>query len=169
MTGAPPLPEAWLRGPIDNVPPQLQPVAHALLQALEDATRLTADIEPEDTWTAPGSAATAGFHLRHAAGSLDRLLTYARGEKLSAEQRTALAHEKEITPEVNAAELLLTLRDTIGRGIDQLRSTPEGSLDQTRVVGRAAYPSSVRGLLHHAAEHTARHIGQLSTTLKALR
>ncbi len=168
MTGPPSPPEAWLRGPVDDVPTQLQPVAHALLQALEDATQLTADLEPERTWTAPGSAAPVGFHLRHAAGSLDRLLTYARGENLSGEQRTALAHEKDITPEVSAAELLQTLRDTIGRAIDQLRSTPEGGLDHARPVGRAAHPSSVRGLLHHAAEHTARHIGQISTTLKAL-
>ena len=33
------LPEVWLRGPLPAVPPLLQPVAHALLQAREELAR----------------------------------------------------------------------------------------------------------------------------------
>lgn len=161
-------PEVWLRGPVPGVPTPLQPVAHALLQALEDAERLTVDLRSSDLWTSPGGAATIGFHLRHAAGSLDRLLTYARGEALSEDQRSALAAEKERAPDVTAALLLRIFRDTIEGGLAQLRSTAEADLDEPRSVGRAAYPSTVRGLLHHAAEHTARHVGQISTTLRIL-
>lgn len=167
MTSGPP-PEAWLRGPLPGIAAQLQPVAHALVQAIEDAERLTAGVSTRDAWTSHGGAAAMGFHLRHAAGSLDRLLTYARGEALTDEQRAALAAEKELTPGVQVAELVRALRDTIERAMAQLRSTPTEALDETRAVGRAGHPSTVRGLLYHAGEHTARHIGQVATTVKAL-
>lgn len=167
MSSRPPL-EAWLRGPVPGISAQLQPVAHALVQAIEDAERLTAGVGTTDAWTSPGGAATIGFHLRHAAGSLDRLLTYARGEALTDEQRVALAAEKESTPDVQVTELVQALRETVERAMAQLRSTATDTLDDLRVVGRAGHPSTVRGLLHHAGEHTARHIGQIATTLKVL-
>ena len=167
MTSRPP-PEAWLRGPVPGISAQLQPVAHALVQAIEDAERLTAGVTTTDAWTSPGSAATIGFHLRHAAGSLDRLLTYARGEALSDPQRVTLAAEKESTPDVQVTELVRELRETMDRAMVQLRSTATDTLDDPRVVGRAGHPSTVRGLLHHAGEHTVRHIGQIATTTKVL-
>jgi hypothetical protein len=169
MTSTPPQPEFWLRGPVPGVPTSLQPVAHGLLQALDDAERLTADLHPEELWTAPGGAATIGFHLRHATGSLDRLLTYARGAPLSEEQRAAFALEDERSPEVAADELIERLRTTVQAAVEQLRTTDEADLDGHRAVGRARLPSSVRGLLHHASEHTARHVGQISTTVKVVR
>lgn len=169
MTLPPAQPEVWLRGPVPGVPTPLQPVAHALLQAGEDAERLVAGMDAADLWTSVGGAATIGFHLRHMAASLDRLLTYARGASLTEEQRASLAAEKERTPDVGAAELLEELGAAIERAMTQLRSTPTAELDQRRSVGRAGYPSSVRGLLHHAGEHTVRHAGQVSTTVKILR
>jgi uncharacterized damage-inducible protein DinB len=38
-----------------------------------------------------------------------------------------------------------------------------------RFVGRAKLPSTVLGLLVHAAEHTMRHTGQLLVTVQVLR
>ncbi|SRR5690606_22787241 len=166
---SPKQPEVWLRGPVPGVSPALQPVAHALLGALEDTERFIADLDPGDLWVGPGGAASIGFHLRHMAGSLDRLFTYARGEPLSDAQREALAREKDVTPEVTAEELLRELRRQVDVALERLRATPDASLDEPRAVGRAGYPSTVRGLLHHAGEHTARHAGQISTTVKVLR
>ncbi len=166
---APSKPEVWLCGPVSGVPAALQPVAHALLQAVEDAERLAADLEPDVLWTRPGGAASVGFHLRHMAGSLDRLMTYARGEPLSEAQRAALTEEQEYTPDVEAAALLDPLRETVERALEQLRATDPETLDDHRAVGRAALPSSVRGLLHHSGEHTARHAGQVSTTIRIVR
>jgi uncharacterized damage-inducible protein DinB len=40
---------------------------------------------------------------------------------------------------------------------------------QPRGVGRAQLPSTVLGLLFHAAEHTQRHVGQLLVTVRVLR
>jgi uncharacterized damage-inducible protein DinB len=165
---SPSRPEVWLRGPVPGVPAPLQPVAHALLQAVEDADRLTAELATDVLWTRPGGAASVGFHLRHMAGSLDRLMTYARDEPLTEAQRAVLSEEKEHTPEVGAAELLERLRSTVDRALEQLRSTDPETLDDSRLVGRAALPSSVRGLLHHAGEHTARHAGQISSTVRIL-
>jgi hypothetical protein len=82
MTGS--RPEAWLRGPVEGVPPLLQPVAHALLQAAEEVDALLDDFPEERLWERPAGAASAGFHLQHLRGVVDRLFTYARGEALSA-------------------------------------------------------------------------------------
>ncbi|HEX7091043.1 MAG TPA: DinB family protein [Longimicrobiales bacterium] len=165
---SPSTPEAWLRGPVPGISPALQPAAHALIQALEDAERLAAPLDTATLWRSPGGAASIGFHLRHMANALDRLFTYARGEQLSEAQRAALAAEKTPTPDVDAATLLAELRRAVERALDQLRATRDEELDDARAVGRAGLPSTVRGLLHHGAEHTARHAGQVSTTVKVL-
>lgn len=161
------LPEVWLRGPLPGVVPPLMPAAHALLQAREELTRAAAGATMEELWRRPGSAAPAGYHLQHLAGSLDRLLTYARGESLGEEQRRALLQEG--TPGASAAALLSAAHAAIDRALDQIRGTSAETLLEPREVGRARLPSTVLGLLFHAAEHTTRHSGQVITTLKALR
>lgn len=106
-----------------------------------------------------------GFHLRHVVGSIDRLLTYARGEALDARQLRTLATESEPgSPPVCVDALLDDVRRAIEGGLDALRTTPPESLDEERKVGRAGLPSTVRGLLFHAAEHTRRHAGQVIAT-----
>jgi uncharacterized damage-inducible protein DinB len=108
-----------------------------------------------------------GFHVRHAAGSLDRLFTYARGEGLSAEQRAFLASEADPgSPEAPAAALALAFERQVDRALAQLRATPESTLLEPRGVGRLQLPSTVLGLLVHAAEHTQRHVGQIITTAR---
>jgi len=162
-------PEVWLRGPIAGVDPLLVPAAHALMQTLEDAERETAHLSVEDLWRQAGDAAPIGFHLRHLAGSTDRLLTYARGERLNDAQRAALAAEKSPgDPPADATSLLDGLRHTIDQAIAQLRSTQVSALSEPRTVGRAAVPTTVLGLLFHAAEHSQRHAGQIATTVRAL-
>jgi len=157
--------EAWQRGPVPGFEPLLMPVVHALIQAREDLERLITSVPPEHVWSRPGDAASIGFHVRHAGGALDRLLTYARGEALSNEQRAALKSEGE--PGDPPAKLP-TLVDDVNRIIDvameQLRVTPRESLLEDRKVGRAGLPATVLGLLFHAAEHTTRHLGQAITT-----
>src|ERR1700743_2676422 len=86
-------PEVWLRGPLDGIPPLLQPVAHALLQAREEIDELMKDFPEELLWEKPAGMASPGFHLQHLSGVLDRLFTYARGEQLTQQQLTYLANE----------------------------------------------------------------------------
>src|SRR4030095_11409580 len=99
-------PEVWLRGPLPDIPPLLQPVAHALLQAREEVEALMSDFEEELLWTRPGGVASAGFHLRHLAGVLDRLFTYARGEQLSAAQQRGRESEGQANAALDSAELV---------------------------------------------------------------
>jgi hypothetical protein len=160
-------PEVWMRGPVPDVPPLLQPAAHALLQSLEEVRGVVGPLSAEHLWARPGGAASVGFHLRHAAGSLDRLLTYARGEGLSEEQRAYLAAEGEPgSPPAPAAGLVAAFERQVGRALDQLRRTDESTLLEPRGVGRLQLPSTVLGLLFHAAEHAQRHVGQIVTTAK---
>lgn len=159
-------PEAWLRGPVEGIEPLLMPAAHALIQAREDLQHATSSASVEQLWHRPGGAAAAGFHLRHIAGSLDRLFTYARGESLNEAQRAALAGEA--TPGAGARELVDAACQAIDRALDQLRRTPREVLLEPRAVGRAGLPATVLGLLFHGAEHTTRHVGQLITTLKVV-
>ena len=163
-------PEVWLRGvPAPDVPALLQPVAHSLLQCREELTAALAGLTPDQLWQRPNGAASIGFHARHAAGSLDRLLTYARGELLSPAQMAALAVEE--TPDLAsdaAATLAAGFDAAVERALAQLRETSESTLLEPRGVGRARLPSTVLGLLFHAAEHTQRHVGQLVTTGKVI-
>jgi uncharacterized damage-inducible protein DinB len=157
----------WLRGPVDGITPLLQPVAHALIDADEDVQKALKDLSAEQIRRKPGNAAPLAFHVKHAMGSLDRLLTYARGESLSDAQLAALAAEKPmdvsmLTPDQLAREFSAAIAGAMA----QLRATPESDLLLKREVGRARLPSNVIGLLVHAAEHTARHVGQVVTTAK---
>lgn len=162
-------PEVWLRGPVEGIPALLQPVAHCLLQCREEVHAHVPSLSPEQIWTTPNGAASIGFHLRHAAGSLDRLCTYARGEQLSAEQLQALKTEGEPDQGIDAIPRLIEgFHDGIEQALEQLRRTDETRLLEHRAVGRAQLPSTVLGLLFHAAEHTQRHIGQMVTTVKVV-
>jgi hypothetical protein len=162
-------PEVWLRGALPDVPPLLQPVAHSLLQSREEVRATLPGLTPAQLSARPGGAAAVGFHARHAAGSIDRLLTYARGEPLSASQLASLAVEGEPDVDTHAAARLVAMFDaTIERALLQVRGTDASTLLESRGVGRARLPSTVLGLLFHAAEHTQRHVGQLMTTARVV-
>lgn len=162
--------EPWLNGQVPGVDPYLQPAAHALLQASEDLDRAARDLSSDELAIRPGGAASVGFHLRHIAGSVDRLLTYARGAALSDAQRRVLVSESTSgNAPGDAAELIANARAAIAGAIETLRATPHASLLDARAVGKQALPSTVLGLLFHVAEHTQRHVGQAIATSKAVR
>src|SRR5512140_630579 len=161
-------PEAWLRGPLPGVDPYLMPAAHALLQAAEDL-EAAASLAPEQLAARPGGVASVGYHLRHLAGSTERLLTYARGGGLSAEQLATAAAESAIMEAADAPTLIAAAREAREAAIEAIRSTPRESLLEPRRVGRQGLPSTVLGLLFHIGEHAARHAGQIVTTARLAR
>jgi hypothetical protein len=152
----------WLRGPVPDVIPMLQPVAHSLIDCMEDVESRLTGVTVERIWAKPGNAASVGFHVRHAMGSLDRLFTYARGDALSDGQLAILKTEgiRGTGPDT-AEELIAEFRRVTDKSMQQIRSTRYEDLLNRREVGRAKLPSNVLGLLVHAAEHTQRHIGQM--------
>jgi uncharacterized damage-inducible protein DinB len=160
-------PEVWLRGPVENVPSLLQPVAHAILQAREEVDALMKTFPEEKLWEKPAGVASVGFHLLHLSGVLDRLFTYAKDKALSEEQLAALKQETQ-QHEITGAQLVKNFDKQVDKAIKRLSETPENTLLDKRGVGRAQLPSNVLGLLFHASEHTMRHTGQLLVTAKIL-
>ncbi len=160
--------EVWLRGALPDVPPLLQPVAHALLQAEEELNEYMQDFPEALLWQKPADVASVGFHLQHLTGVLDRIFTYARGESLKEHQLQALKVEGIANDPITVNQLVEAFNKQVEKAISQLKSTDEQTLTEVRGVGRAKIPSTVIGLLFHAAEHTTRHLGQLLVTSKVV-
>lgn len=164
------LPEVWLRGALPDVPPHLQPVAHALLQAREEVSAILKDFPDTLLWERPAGVASVGFHLQHLSGVLDRLLTYAGGNMLSEAQLAALKAEG--NPEAapgGTAPLLRAFSERVDQAMATFKDIDDAILLEPRKVGRAGLPSTVLGLLFHAAEHTMRHVGQLLVTARVVK
>lgn len=161
--------EWWQRGPVDGIPAVLQPVAHILLQVRETVGELV-DGLTEVEWNArPAGVASAAFHVRHIAGVIDRLFTYARGEPLAETQFAALRADGEQVVAADVATVLGTLTTRIDAAIAELRTIDVAALGDFRGVGRAQLPSTVIGCLVHGAEHAMRHVGALSVTVRVVR
>lgn len=159
-------PEPWLRGPIDGVHPLVMPLFFSFAQVREDLTKHTEGLTREQVWQKIDGA-SLGFHLKHIAGSVDRLTTYLLGEQLSEEQMRVLRQEQEGSEDLS---ILLHLVDESLRASEhKLRTLDPQNLYDPRAVGRRALPTTVIGLIVHLAEHTQRHLGQAITTCKALR
>lgn len=162
--------EVWLRGPVEGIPDLLQPVAHALLQAREEVEVLMTGFPEIFLWVKPSGMASPAFHLQHLTGVLDRLFTYALGEMLNQQQLDYLTLEGTETADAPGLDdLLKAFSDQVDKAIEQLHHTNPATLIEVRGVGRAQIPSTVIGLLTHAAEHVMRHLGQLIVTSRLLR
>lgn len=162
--------EVWLRGPAAGVIPVLQPAAHALLQVGEEVPRSVDGLTPAQLWERPGGAAAIGYHLLHTAGSTDRLLTYSRGTALSRDQLAALAAERTAHEDALPLDVLLAkFTGAIESAMTLIRSTGDHEVFTPREVGRQRLPSTTLGLIFHAAEHAARHAGQIVTLSKVVR
>jgi uncharacterized damage-inducible protein DinB len=153
-----------MRGPLPGVDTFIAPLLYSFQMAREDLARYTAGLTTEQIWATPHGFGSLGFHLRHIAGSTDRLMTYVTGGHLSSAQMAALKTEKE--PGATREELLsgidqaFATAETIARALDPAR------LADTRGVGRKQLPTTVIGLLVHIAEHTQRHVGQAISAAK---
>ena len=167
MTPARP-PEAWLRGPIEGVPPHLMPVFHSFAMVREDLSYYTDGLTTEDVWRRTESLPSLGFHLRHIAHSVDRLVTYLCGNQLSEAQIATLKRETEPGSET-LAELLGEVDEKLSDAERRIRTIEPGMLNEPRYIGKKRLPSTVLGLLVHVAEHTQRHLGQAITTAKLAR
>ena len=163
-----PSPEPWLRGPLSDVHPLLAPTLHAFAQAHEDLAHWTKGLTAAQIWSRPHDLAPVGFHLRHIAGSVDRLTTYLLGEQLTPEQLAAIHHEMDSGPGRSGLlnELLDEVNEALHKSEQLIRSLDPARLAETRGVGRKQLPTTVIGLVVHLAEHTQRHVGELIVTAK---
>ena len=160
--------EAWLNGKLDGFSPLIMPTAHALVQAIADLQTLT-DLTNEELKSKLNNSASVAFHLRHIAGSCDRLLTYAKEEKLSEYQFEFLKNETVENSELTTQALVNQAVTEIEKVLEFCQTVSLDDLFVERVVGRKRLETNVFGLLFHIAEHTARHVGQTITTAKIVR
>ncbi|HEY0462330.1 MAG TPA: DinB family protein [Pyrinomonadaceae bacterium] len=161
--------EAWLSGKLDGFAPVMMPAAHALVQAIADLETSAAHLLYEELTAKPNGAASVAFHLRHIAGSCERLLTYAKGAELSEAQFEFLKREAAEDSDLTAEELVKEAVSAIERVLEFCRTVSPEILFEERAVGRRKLSTNVFGLLFHVAEHTARHVGQVTTTARIVR
>ena len=156
-----------MRGPIPGIDPLVMPVFYSFTMVREDLAKFTAGVQHEDVWRQVGTLPALGFHLRHIAGSADRLTTYLMGGEISAEQ---LAYLKSEGVPGATLEALLAGVDAALRSVeDRIRTIDAATIHEPRYIGRKRLPTTVLGLLVHIAEHTQRHLGQAITTAKMLK
>jgi hypothetical protein len=105
--------EWWQRGPVEGIPAVLQPVAHILLQVRESVAELVASLTEEEWNARPAGVASAAFHVRHIAGVIDRLFTYARGSTLSPEQLAAIPLEGQPLRAADIASVMQALSERV--------------------------------------------------------
>ncbi len=106
--------EPWLRGTLTEVGAVQRAVLHALEMAGEDLELWCGSLSDEELNARPYEIAPVAFHLRHIPRSLDRLLTYAEGEQLSAEQLAVM--KTELDGGATKAALLEELKGGAGVG-----------------------------------------------------
>jgi hypothetical protein len=159
--------EPWMSGSYSDTDPLLRPLLHSIDHAKADVEKWTDGLTTEQIWARPMDLGAVGFHMRHLAGSSERLFTYARGEMLSDEQMAALKAEME--PGASRAELLATLTSTLDGIAGAVRVLDVATLGEARFVGRKRLPTTVVGLLLHISEHMMRHVGELIVTAKVVR
>jgi len=158
--------EPWLRGTHSDVGSVGRAVLHALELGLDDLSKWTAGLSDVEVHSRPLGLPSLAFHLRHIAGSVDRILSYAEGNQLTAEQLTTLKSEQ--VGEETLAELLAAVEGSFSNAAERVRVLATADFDTFRGVGRKQLPTSIGGALIHVADHTQRHVGQVVTTTKVL-
>ena len=159
--------EPWLRGPIEGLHPVASHLIYTFEQAGEELAVFTQGLTVEQLWK-PIAGASVGFHLRHIAGSVDRLATYLKGEQLTSGQMQFLRNESQPGTETLDA-LLLNLDEVFLRTATLVKCIDASKYLDLRGVGRKALPTTVAGLIIHISEHTQRHLGQSIITAKIAR
>lgn len=158
--------EPWLRGTLTDLPVVQRALLHSLQMAQEDTAKWCRSLDNRELHARPFHLPSVAFQLRHIARSLDRFCCYAESSPLSQEQLAALASEMDEagTREAIFSELEQSL-DKTRRRLDAIVRQP---LDLPVAIGRKRLPTTLAGLLIHAAEHTQRHVGQAITTSKVI-
>lgn len=159
-------PEPWLRGTLTEVAAVPRAVLHALELAGEDIEKWCGGLTNDELNARPLDLPSVAFQLRHIARSLDRLLTYAEGSLLSSDQLNTL--RSEMQADAALQEVFTEFKAALERSRRRVGALANADLEQARVVGKKALPTTLGGLLVHVADHTQRHVGQAITTAKVL-
>ncbi len=158
--------EPWLRGTHLEFEPVVRSLIYSIEMAREDVAKWCGSLGDAEIHAQPFHLPSVGSQLRHMAGSLNRLLTYAEGHSLSDEQRAA--HSAERDPQGSAKAVFEEFAQGLDRGLRRLEVLAGQPLETTVKIGRRELPTTRAGLLIHVAEHMQRHVGQAITTAKVV-
>ena len=159
--------EPWLREIDLGIHPALAQPVFALEQVREDLEQHTAGLTDAQVWLPAYGVTPLGFHLRHIAGSTDRLTTYLRGEQLTEAHIAELREEK--TPGLSLQQLLSRIAGTFQSAETAIRSLDPEMLGEPRFIGRKRIRTTAAALAIHIGEHAQRHLGQAITTCHFIR
>ena len=158
--------EPWLRGTLTEYAVVHRALLHSLQMAEEDTFKWCFNLDDQQLQVTPYDLPSVAFQLRHIARSLDRFCTYAEGGSLTAEQLHLLSSE--LTEPVGHGALFNELKASLTKTRHRLQAIALQPLDLELSIGRKQLPTTLAGLLIHAAEHTQRHVGQAITTAKVI-
>src|ERR1019366_4603399 len=134
-------PEPWMRGPLPGIDALIAPLFYSFQMAREVLAKHTAGLSTEQIWASPHGFGSVGFHLRHIAGSTDRLMTYVGEGQLAESQMAALKAEKE--PGAAREMLLAEIDAAFAKAEATARGLDPACLADFRGVGRKQLPTTV--------------------------
>jgi hypothetical protein len=156
-----------MRGIVPGIDPVIGHLLRASEHIREDLERAIAPLSGEQLWAKPLGMTSAGFHVKHLAGSTARLSTYLEGGQLSPEQIAVLKAES--TGEESAAELIVAVRAALARYEELVRALSPDHFGDAREIGRKRLQTTVISLAIHIAEHGQRHVGQAISAAKLVK
>jgi hypothetical protein len=159
-------PEPWLRGTRTEIDAVQRSILHSLDLAWEDIEVWCGELSDAELNARPYDLAPVAFHIRHAARTLDRILSYAEGQQLDATQIALL--KSELDPGATRDEVFAELRAALELSEKRILAFSPANFNDQRGVGKKMLPTDVGGLLVHCADHTQRHVGQAVITAKVV-
>ena len=148
--------EPWLEGALPGFHPVISHLLRSSQQIRGEIDRWIAPAEDEIVW-----ATGTGFHVKHLAGSTDRLCTYLAGKPLTEAQLAVVANEHTPSP-----GLAVRVHLAFERYESLLKSLYPEEFSALRYVGRKRIPVTAISLAIHIAEHGQRHVGQAISLLR---
>jgi DinB superfamily len=156
-----------MRGIVPGIDPVIGHLLRASEHIREDLDRAIAPLSSEQLWATPDGMTSAGFHVKHLAGSTERLSTYLEGHQLSSAQIAAMKAES--TGEESAEELIGAVRAALARYEELVRALSPDHFGDVREIGRKRLQTTVISLAIHIAEHGQRHVGQAISAAKLVK
>jgi uncharacterized damage-inducible protein DinB len=153
-----------MRGIVPGIDPVIGHLLRASEHIREDIEAAISSLTREQLWAKPHGMTSVGFHVKHLAGSTERLCTYLAGHQLGPEELAAVKTEAEGTE--SAAELIDKLNRALAHYEDMVRALAPERFGEIREIGRKRLQTTAISLAIHIAEHGQRHVGQAISAAK---
>jgi len=156
-----------MRGIVPGIDPVIGHLLRASEHIQEDIEHAISELTVEQLWARPRGMTPVGFHVKHLAGSIERLCTYLAGRQLTPAQLDALKSEGE--GREPALQLIEDVKSALSHYGQMIRVLSPEHFGDVREIGRKRFQTTAISLAIHIAEHAHRHVGQAITTAKLVR